>query len=195
MDKQAIKFPENVLVIDTYFLNALIEDMKHFYDEKLKRTIENIDIPNLLDYFVLDMGVRGKENKCLVIWIYDAKSEKISFSNPSDIAGELSGKGFDDHIASFEMIGAPCKELVPRKDLMLNILELITDAKEVKRIGVMPEDPTYSAEVIEKLKDIKLKEAHVFVTDTQKVEQNDNLKAESVFFPILAGMGINGDEI
>jgi len=195
METSAIKFPENVLIIDVYFLNTLIADMEKYYKEKLQRPIENVNIPYLLDYLMLDMGVRGKENKCMVIWIYDADSEKLALANPNDIAAELNGKGFDDNIGYFEMIGAPCKDLVTRKDLALNILELIKESKEVKRIGVLPEASEYDEEAHAKLNEMKDKETHTFVLDPKSYAQTERSKADSALFPILAGMGVQGNEL
>lgn len=195
METSAIKFPENVLIIDVYFLNTLIADMEKYYKEKLQRPIENVNIPYLLDYLMLDMGVRDKENKCLVIWVYDAYSEKLALANPNDIATELNGKGFDDNIGYFEMIGAPCKDLVTRKDLALNILELTKESKEIKRLGVLSEVSSYDEEVHAKLSEMKDKETYTFVLDPTKYAQTESSKAESALFPILAGMGIQGNEL
>jgi len=195
METSAIRFPENVLIIDVYFLNTLIADMEKYYKEKLQRPIENVNIPYLLDYLILDMGVRGKENKCLVIWVYDAHSEKLALANPNDIAAELNGKGFDDNIGFFEMIGAPCKDLVTRKELALNILELTKESKEIKRLGVLPEVSSYDEEVHALLSEMKDKETHTFVLDPTQYTQTENSKAASALFPILAGMGIQGNEL
>lgn len=195
MNKANIKFPANVLVIDTYFLNQLIVDMKQFYEEKLKREIAKIDIPYLLDYFSLDMQVKGGDQKCLVIWVYDSKSEKIAFGSPSDIADELSSKGFDDQIAHFEMIGAPCKQLATRKELMMNIIELVANSKEVKRIGVLPELHTYTEEVCNQLKGLKETTSVVFVPNPQETVPTEHIRFESVFYPILAGMGFKSEEL
>lgn len=200
MDTTAIKFPENVLVIDAFFLNALIKDMRKFYETKLNRKIDEVNIPMMLDYFALDMGMREdaqetKETaKCLVIWIYDSNSEKLEDSQPSDINKELNGKGFDDNIGNFEMIGAPCKNLVTRKDLALNILDMLFESKDVKRIGVVPEESEYEKEVFDKMNSAKEKDPTIFVLSTNDFVTED-VNVQSVLYPILAGMGIRGEEL
>lgn len=194
--KKAI-FSDNVIIIDTFFLNRLIADMRNHFGKKLNREIEVVDIPCMLDFMALDMGIKIEadcKNKILIIWITDSDSQKLVFSNLCDINKELNAKAFDDKVGSFEMIAAPCKDMATREDLMLNLIELIANSAEVKRIGILPECMEYDEEAFKALEKISDKETHLFVLDGDKF-QPEHTHIQSALFPTLAGMNIKGDEL
>lgn len=196
MNIPEIEWAENVILIDTHFLNTLIGDIKRFYEEKLKRQLSKIYLNELMDFFMLDMEIKPGNNECMVIWIYDSESTEIKESIPCNIPKELNGMGFDDKIGSFYMFGAPTGKLISRKDLFMNIMDLIIDSKKVKRIGIIPEGKKYEEDAICKL-DTKIEEkiATAFLLSAASIKNNNNINFKSIFYPVMQALGIKGEEI
>ncbi len=195
METKKPVFCENVIIIDVYFLNLLVKDMRNHFEKKLARKLDDTDIPCLLDFISLDMGMKiGNQNKVLVIWVNDSDCTELDNANMSNVEKDLNGKAFDDKVGNFEMIAAPCKEMVSRKDLMLNLIELLADADEVKRIGVLPDCLEFEEDIFHALDKIANKETHLFTVDKDKFKAN-NSNIQSILFPVLAGMNIQGNEL
>lgn len=195
METKKPVFCENVIIIDVYFLNLLVIDMRQHFEKKLTRKLDNTDIPCLLDFISLDMGLKiGNQNNVTVIWVTDSDCKELDYANMSDIEKDLNGKAFDDNVGHFEMVEAPCKEMVSRRDLMLNLIELLTDAEEVKRIGVLPDCLEFEDDIFEALDKVTGKETHLFTVSRDKFKAN-NSHIQSILFPVLAGMNIQGYEL
>jgi hypothetical protein len=196
MNKEELGLDENVLLIDAYFLNALIASSKKLFEYKLNRTLKDVLIGELIDYLALDMGLRPGENKCTVIFVYDASSAVFEHCEPQDIEKELNGKGFDDNIGSFVMLGAPTDNLIKRHDLFMNIMDVILDLKEIKRVGLFPQGDDYDADVCSKLDQMKSEDLSKMQLTLFgfKEEEHSNFHLSSPLFPILQALGVRGDE-
>ncbi len=63
-DKPQIKLSETVVLIDAAFLNFVITDMKGYFEETLRRSLQEIDLSILTTYLTLDAGItEGKKMK------------------------------------------------------------------------------------------------------------------------------------
>jgi hypothetical protein len=189
-----LKLSENVLIIDTFILNALIQGIKKIYDEKLTRELGKIDIANLLDYLALDMGLRPGNNEIMVFFVSDEESSKIYHCVNSDIDKELDQMTFTDKIGTFNMFSAPTKGLVGRKDLFNNILDIVLNSKDVKRLAVFPQtdENGYESEIefkLESKKDIDIIEFNVIEASAA------NIKKITPIYAIMLALGIQDDEV
>jgi len=196
MNKEELGLDENVLLIDAFFLNTLIASSKKLFEYKLNRKLNNVLIDELIDYLALDMGLRPGENKCTVIFVYDAGSAVFEHCEPKDIEKELNGKGFDDNIGSFVLLGAPTDNLIKRNDLFMNIMDVILDLKEIKRVGLFPQGDDYDVDVCSKLDQMKsddLSRMQLTLFGFNE-EEHKNFHFSSPLFPILQALGVRGDE-
>lgn len=55
-DKPQIKLSETVVLIDAAFLNFVITDMKGYFEETLRRSLQDIDLSMLTTYLVWRYG-------------------------------------------------------------------------------------------------------------------------------------------
>ena len=62
-DKPQIKLSETVVLIDAAFLNFVITDMKGYFEETLRRSLQDIDLSMLTTYLTLDAGSRKGKMK------------------------------------------------------------------------------------------------------------------------------------
>ena len=62
-DKPQIKLSETVVLIDAAFLNFVITDMKGYFEETLRRSLQDIDLSMLTTYLTLDAGITEGNNE------------------------------------------------------------------------------------------------------------------------------------
>lgn len=62
-DKPQIKLSETVVLIDAAFLNFVITDMKGYFEETLRRSLQDIDLSMLTTYLTLDAGITEGKNE------------------------------------------------------------------------------------------------------------------------------------
>lgn len=62
-DKPQIKLSETVVLIDLAFLNFVITDMKGYFEETLRRSLQDIDLSMLTTYLTLDAGITEGKNE------------------------------------------------------------------------------------------------------------------------------------
>jgi hypothetical protein len=193
MDNKEIKLAENVILIDVAFLNVVIINTKNYFESKLKRELNNIDVAELSDYLALDMGLQPGENKCMMVLVYDTDSAMLAYSSPAGIQKDLDGMAFHGQLGEFSYFGVPTKELVSREDLFMNMLDIINDTKEVKRLGVLSFNEEYGNRVKSVLN--KMKEKEVVQFRMNEPEKQIQYRWNMLAFPLMQALGIKGSEL
>ena len=93
-DKPQIKLSETVVLIDAAFLNFVITDMKGYFEETLRRSLQDIDLSMLTTYLTLDAGITEGKNEVQFLFVYDEESDQLVHCHPSDLVKELNGVAF-----------------------------------------------------------------------------------------------------
>ena len=190
---EKITLPENVLLVDTAFLNFIVGDLKCYFEPVLKRVLPDIDFSELATYLALDAGLVEGENEIQTLLIYDADSSQLNHCSPSDLKEELNGVAFKNQFGEFSFASVPCADMVSREDLFLDLLQITLDSKEVKRLIVLPFGEEYGEKVTEALKEVKNKEVVEF--RMSEPEQPLNHRCEILAYPMMQALGIRGDEL
>ena len=94
-DKPQIKLSETVVLIDAAFLNFVITDMKGYFEETLRRSLQDIDLSMLTTYLTLDAGITEGKNEIQFLFVYDKESDQLVHCHPSDLVKELNGVAFE----------------------------------------------------------------------------------------------------
>ncbi len=192
-EEEELKLPANVILIDVAYLNFMIGDMKRYFERKLNRTLQQIDLALFIEYLAMDVKYQVGDNETQVLLIYNNENTKIVNTKPSDISNELDGMAFSGDLGEFIFAGVPCEDMVTIDELVLDILRVVIDSTEVQRIIVLAADKSYDAEVIDLLDTVENKE----VIQYRMNESTDRISYhwELLVFPVMQALGIQPDEI
>ncbi len=193
MKEENIKLPANVILIDVAYLNFLIGDIKRYFEQKLERTLQDLDLASFVEYLALDFGYEVGNNETQVLLVYDDSSPNICFCQPSDIKKDLDGKAFASQLGEFMFAGVPCENIVGRDELLLDLTKIVLNSDDVKRFILIGSDASYDNRLIEELNGADDKQVLQYRMDesTEKIEY----RWELIVFPIMQAVGIREDEL
>ena len=89
-------------------------------------------------YLAMDAGLKGSDNDVQVLLVYDKQSGKLEHCLPSDLKNELDGVAFKASLGEFSFMAVPSEGFVSRGDLYLDLLQIVLNTAEVKKLIVVP---------------------------------------------------------
>ena len=190
---EQIKLSENVMLIDVAFLNFVVTDLKKYFEKVLKRPLQEIDLTELVSYLALDADIKEGQNEVQLLMVYDKESSELQHCSPSDLTGELDGVAFKNQIAEFVFAGVPCEEMVLREDLYLDLLSIVTDSADVKKLIIVSFNEEYGQRVSDVLNKVEGKEMIQFRMN--EPEESVAYRWEMLAYPVMQSFGIRGDEL
>lgn len=192
MINEAIKFPENVLLIDADFLNFIIKDIRKHFEPKLNRTLQKIDLTNLVTCLCLDAGLVGENNSVQVVFVCNQSSEELEHCEPSNFETELNGTAFNNELGEFLFASAKTEQLVTQEGLFLDLLKIVADAKDVKKIIMLSNDEN-NKDILSIIDEAKEKQFVNICMEPK--EDNANLQYSILAYPLMHVLGIDGSEL
>lgn len=188
-----IKLSETVMLIDVVFLNFVVTDLKKYFEHILSRQLEKIDTSMLATFLALDAGIKEGENEVQFLFVYDNDSSKLAFCKLSDLKVQLNGVAFSSQFGEFIFAGVPCEDMVSREDLFLDLLGLVLDSADVKKLVVISSNEEYGDKVTDVLN--KAKEKEIIQFRMEEPEEKVGYRWEMLAFPLMQALGIKGDEL
>ena len=192
-DKPQIKLSETVVLIDAAFLNFVITDMKGYFEKTLQRSLQEIDLSILTTCLTLDAGITEGKNEVQFLFVYDKESGRLVHCQPSDLEKELNGVAFQSPYGEYSFASVPSEGMVSREDLFLDLLSIVADSADVKRMIVISFNEEYGKKVTDSLNEIKGKEVIQFRMDEPDAPLA--YKWDMLAFPIMQALGIKADEL
>lgn len=192
-DKPQIKLSETVVLIDAAFLNFVITDMKGYFEKTLRRSLQEIDLSILTTYLTLDAGITEGKNEVQFLFVYDKDSDRLVYCQPSDLEKELNGVAFQSPYGEYSFASVPSEGMVTREDLFLDLLSIVADSADVKRMIVVSFNEEYGKRVTDALNEIKGKEVIQFRMNEPDVPLA--YKWDMLAFPVMQALGIRADEL
>ena len=192
-DKPQIKLSETVVLIDAAFLNFVITDMKGYFEDTLQRSLQEIDLSLFTSYLTLDAGINEGKNEVQFLFVYDKESRHLQHCQPSDLQEELNGVAFQSPYGEFSFAGVPSEGMVSREDLFMDLLSVVSDSADVKRMIVVSFNEEYGKKVTDALHEVKGKEIIQFRMN--EPEASVEYKWDMLAFPVMQALGIRADEL
>ena len=192
-DKPQIKLSETVVLIDAAFLNFVITDMKGYFEETLRRSLQDIDLSMLTTYLTLDAGITEGKNEVQFLFVYDEESDQLVYCHPSDLVTELNGVAFQSPYGEYSFASVPSEGMVSREDLFLDLLSIVADSADVKRMIVVSFNEEYGKKVSDALHEVKGKEIIQFRMNEPEVQVE--YKWDMLAFPVMQALGIRAEEL
>lgn len=192
-DKPQIKLSETVVLIDAAFLNFVITDMKGYFEKTLQRSLQEIDLSMLTTYLTLDAGITEGKNEVQFLFAYDKDSSHLAHCHPSDLEKELNGVAFQSPYGEYSFASVPSEGMVSREELFLDLLAIVSDSADVKRMIVVSFNEEYGKKVTDALHEVKGKEIIQFRMN--EPEASVEYKWDMLAFPVMQALGIRADEL
>ncbi len=192
-DKPQIKLSETVVLIDAAFLNFVITDMKGYFEETLQRSLQEIDLSMLTTYLTLDAGITEGKNEVQFLFVYDKDSSHLVHCHPSDLEKELNGVAFQSPYGEYSFASVPSEGMVSREELFLDLVAIVSDSADVKRMIVVSFNEEYGKKVTDALHEVKGKEIIQFRMN--EPEASVEYKWDMLAFPVMQALGIRADEL
>lgn len=192
-DKPQIKLSETVVLIDAAFLNFVITDMKGYFEKTLQRSLQEIDLSMLTTYLTLDAGITEGKNEVQFLFVYDKDSSHLVHCHPSDLEKELNGVAFQSPYGEYSFASVPSEGMVLREELFLDLLAIVSDSADVKRMIVVSFNEEYGKKVTDALHEVKGKEIIQFRMN--EPEASVEYKWDMLAFPVMQALGIRADEL
>ncbi len=192
-DRSQMKLAETVVLIDAAFLNIVITDVKGYFEGTLHRPLQEIDLSMLTTYLTLDAGITKGKNEVQFLFVHDKESGRLQHCRPSDLQEELNGVAFQSPYGEYSFASVPSEGMVSREDLFLDLLSIISDSADVKRMVVVAFNEEYGKKVTDALREVKGKEIIQFRMDEPELPVD--YKWDMLAFPVMQALGIKAEEL
>jgi len=184
---------ENVILADADYVDKVAFDLIVNFERMLGRRIPPADMAHWLDCVALDGGIREGENHVQVILIHDKRSASLKNFNPNGYDDDLNEKAFKDHLGEFTLTSLPVESMVSKDDFMADVLAVVANHKDVRRLMVVPDAERQYDLVRHAMRNVD-EDKRVTVFAMQPM-QGGNFRQEILGYSLMNALGIRADEI
>ena len=184
------KWEENVILVDADYVDKVTFDLIVNFERMLGRRIPQADMALWLECVALDGGLREGDHQTQVVLLH--KQAKMENFKP-DAFAELDGKAFTGRLGEILISCVKVEDLTTMDDLFVDSMQIIANAKEVKRLIVIPNAEHIFNKVRERLRHAD-DEKRITILAMQPME-GGNFRQEILGYSLMAALGIRADEI
>lgn len=192
-----IKWSENVIIADADYIDKVAFDLIVNFERMINRRIQPADMAQWAVCVALDGGLREGEHETQVILIHNEKSKKMQNFCPADYEKDLNAQAFKDaRLGEFVISSYPTEEkMVGKDDFLVDIARTVCNAKEVKRVMIVPNSEEGNA--YDLLRDMLRKvddEKRVTLFAMQPLP-GGNFRQEILGYSLMNALGISANEL
>jgi hypothetical protein len=184
------KWEENVILVDADYVDKVAFDLTVNFERMLGRRIPQADMAQWLEFVALDGGLREGDHQTQVILLH--KQPHMEYFTPG-VAEELDGKAFNGRLGEFLISCVKVENLTTMDDLFVDSMQVLANAKEVKRLIIVPNAEQIYNKVREGLRHAD-DEKRITVLAMQPME-GGNFRQEILGYSLMAALGIKSDEL
>ena len=195
-NEQDIKWSENVILVDADYVDKVAFNLIVNFERMIGRRIPQADMARWLECIALDGGMRNGNHETQVVLIHQKANTEMENFLPSNYINDLTGKAFQGELGEFILNAYAIEDIADSEHLLIEVLGLISQQKEVKRMMIIPnaEDATIYNKVREALRHVEDEEKRITVFAMQPMT-GGNFRQEMLGYSLMAALGIRGDEI
>ena len=197
-EAQNIKWSENIIIVDSDYIDHVAFDLIVNFERMLNRRIPAADFSQWVVNIALDGRLKPGNHETQVVLLHDKKNPKLENFAPADYLKELNGQAFKDSQLGEFIINAIATgdEVAKKDDVLLDLLKTILNHEEVKRIMIVPnaEDNHLMSTLRSTLRDVDDELKHITLFAMQPLE-GGNFKQQILGYSLLNAMGISASEI
>lgn len=192
-----IKWSENVIIADADYIDKVAFDLIVNFERMINRRIQPADMAQWAVCVALDGGLREGEHETQVILIHNEQSKKMQNFCPADYEKDLNAQAFKDaRLGEFVISSYPTEEkMVGKDDFLVDIARTVCNAKEVKRVMIVPNSEEGNA--YDLLRDMLRKvddEKRVTLFAMQPLP-GGNFHQEILGYSLMNALGISANEL
>lgn len=186
------KWNENVILVDADYADKVAFDLIVNFERMIGRRIPQADMARWLECVALDGGLREGEHQTQVVLIHSKDKQQMENFLPGTFS-ELDGKAFTGDLGEFLISCVVVEEMVTKKDLFIDSLQVISNADEVKRLMVVPDAEQIYNKVREGLRHAD-PDKHITVFAMQPMPSGP-FRQEILGYSLMAALGIKSEEL
>ena len=189
-----LKFAEKVILIDATYINKVTKDLSQHFSQVIGRELPKADLPIFLECVAMDTAIQPGDNTLQVLLVYDKEHAVLDAFNPSDLKKELDDVAFRSRFGEFQLNTFEPSDMADREAFFLESVKLIADAKEVKRLVVVPSEMEYGDKLPEIFEKVDGKES-IHVLGMNPLAESKAFHWEMLGYAVLQALGIRSDEL
>lgn len=188
-----VRWSENVIVVDADYVDSVAFNLIVNFERMIGRRIPPADMTRWVECVALDGGLRQGDHETQVVLLHDKGKRAMENFTPADYSTQLEGKAFKGNLGEFVFGAYPVESLVSKEEFLVDVVSLVCNQKEVKRVMVVPD--------VDKCYDM-LRHALRHVDDDKRVTlfamqplTGGNFRQEILGYSLMSALGIKADEI
>lgn len=188
-----VRWSENVIVVDADYVDSVAFNLIVNFERMIGRRIPPADMTRWVECVALDGGLRQGDHETQVVLLHDKGKRAMENFTPADYSAQLDGKAFKGNLGEFVFGAYPVESLVSKEEFLVDVVSLVCNQKEVKRVMVVPD--------VDKCYDM-LRHALRHVDDDKRVTlfamqplTGGNFRQEILGYSLMSALGIKADEI
>ena len=188
-----VRWSENVIVVDADYVDSVAFNLIVNFERMIGRRIPPADMARWVDCVALDGGLRQGDHETQVVLLHAKGKRAMENFTPADYSTQLDGKAFKGNLGEFVFGAYPVESLVSKEEFLVDVVSLVCNQKEVKRVMVVPD--------VDKCYDM-LRHALRHVDDDKRVTlfamqplTGGNFRQEILGYSLMSALGIKADEI
>ena len=192
-----IKWSENVIIADADYIDKVAFDLIVNFERMINRRIQPADMAQWAVCIALDGGLREGEHETQLVLIHSQQSKAMQNFSPSDYEKDLNAQAFkDSRLGEFVISSYPTEEkMVGKDDFLIDVARTVCNAKEVKRVMIIPNSE--EGDAYDQLRDMLRKvddEKRVTLFAMQPLP-GGNFRQEILGYSLMNALGISANEI
>lgn len=188
-----VRWSENVIVVDADYVDSVAFNLIVNFERMIGRRIPPADMARWVECVALDGGLRQGDHETQVVLLHDKGKRAMENFTPADYSTQLDGKAFKGNLGEFVFGAYPVESLVSKEEFLVDVVSLVCNQKEVKRVMVVPD--------VDKCYDM-LRHALRHIDDDKRVTlfamqplTGGNFRQEILGYSLMSALGIKADEI
>ena len=188
---------ENVIVADADYIDQVAFNLTVNFERMIGRRIPLADLARWVECVALDGGVRQREEPQVttVVLVHEKKMDHLRNFMPANYKDELNGKAFSSPLGEFAIHTVPVEEITTKTNLLTDIIDVVLQQKDVKRIMVVPNGEVGDAyERIRRQLQPVSDEKRITLFAMQPMP-GGNFRQEILGYSLMQALGISGEEL
>ena len=198
IDPNNIRWSENVIIADADYIDRVAFDLTVNFERMINRRIPPADMAQWAVCISLDGGLREGEHETQVVLIHDKQSMAMKNFRPANYEKDLNARAFKDgKLGEFVISSYSTEEsLVNKDDFLVDVARTVCNAKEVKRVMIVPnaEDGDCYDQLRDMLRKVDDDNKRITLFAMQPLP-GGNFRQEILGYSLMNALGIAASEI
>ncbi len=197
IDTDNIQWSENVIIADADYIDHVAFDLIVNFERMINRRIKPADMAQWAVCIALDGGLREGEHETQVVLIHDKQSLTMKNFRPANYEKDLNAQAFKDaNLGEFILSSYPTEEkMVGKNDFLVDVARTVCNAKEVKRVMIIPNSE--EGDAYDQLRDMlrKIDDEKRITLFAMQPLPGGNFRQEILGYSLMNALGISAKEI